>query len=194
MNINVNRRTVSLVANGSNQIDVSGSFLLLYSSTGSFNFSIDGSPMSSGFCVLSIDLRNAYPGAKFKSVQFQDTSGSANTISCFISDAPISYAQIVPTVLQQDAPTVIKATSLSALGATTWSTVFSGVSASGKARKHFILSNLDSSANMHIGDGTTPGILCPAGQSRIVATSGALYVYNAGSNPANAEVLEVFYV
>lgn len=198
MNYNVTRRTVIVPASGTVTVDVAGTYLLMYASTGTFDFSVNGNPFQNGFCVLGLnfaaDLNNlAQP---FTSVKFTDTSGAQNSISFVISMVPVTYTQAIATVYQKDAPTYSKMTAGTALAAGSWSTAFSGVDSGGQIRKHFILSNFDTTQELVIGDGTIGAVICPAKQSRIVAVGGPLKVGNlTGSGLSNPyAVEEVFYV
>jgi len=192
MNPALNTPSVTLAANASVAISVTGSFLLFTSNTGPFKFQVDNGPMTTGLSILGIDLtkfagQGGQP-AGFTTIILQDTSGAQNTINFITANAAITYINPNATYFQKDAPTFPKGSGVLATDAV----VFSGVGPQGQQRKHFTISNLDAGTTIHVTDGTNAGLAVPPGQSRILATSGSLKI----SNPTlvNWEVLEVFYV
>ena len=196
MNLNLFQRTANVPANGQARVDLAGTFLLFSSANGSFNFSIDGGPMCAGLVGMGIDT-TADPtnrGRLFSNVIIQDTSGIAQSVSFYVSTAAISFINLLATNVSKDANTFPACTNLT-LGAGAYSSAFSGTNSSGKMRKHFLLSNLDGTNSLTItaSASQTYGIACPAGQSRIVATSGGLFVYTPGSSSVSASVMEIFY-
>lgn len=209
-NPNINIRSITVAANQQTDVNAAGTFLLIYSATGSFQFSLDGGSKQDGTAILTMNL-NAQDGAilpsgqriieSFRRITFYDTSGNPNTIKFIAANAAVEYANPTPTNFAKDAATFPQATGSLALAAG-GVTRYSGVGPGGQQRKFFIVTNRGVNA-MEITDdanavGAAGNLAVPLpGNSLIpicIATSGALKVYNPSGAPNNYSVVEIFYV
>ena len=131
MSVSVVSQSITLKARAVQTVGQAGSFFLFISSTGSFQFSLDGGPWQNGVTIFSADVARdnaalfpsssnaAIPPASFKSILFQDTSGAPNTIEYVIANGPVTYLNPVANTFTKDAPTYTKSSGIVALAAMT---------------------------------------------------------------------------
>jgi hypothetical protein len=204
MNLAIQVKSYTIPANGTINVDASGTFVRFYANTGKFNFSIDGGPFNTGLSSLGIPVPQeftpqgmAMPIRPFRQIILQDLSGAANTISFIVANGALDYTPVQPTTFVKNAPTYPKATGIIALGDGLTAN-FSGVDTGGNIRKQIVVSNHNGSggASLYLDDASSiKGILIPAQQSVTIETSGSVYVHNtAGSGASNYSAFETFYV
>lgn len=201
---NVQVKPITVKANQTTTVDVSGSKVIFVSSSGAFQFSLDGGPLQTGLCILAVDVTVDIPqlggvvrppllSPQFKSIILKDLSGSDNTITMVITNAAVSYLNPNPTTFVKNAPTYCKGTGDKTLNAGLTDT-YNGLDGSA-VRKQFIVTNLETVA------GTTLLIQDPAGnngvtvypqQSKTFESGGTIKINNPNGTPIHYEVMETF--
>ncbi len=191
----INPVAVVLAANGTQQVSVTGDYILIVSASGAFNLQIDGGqnlPVLAGLAIPCDGL--------FTNLTFTDTSGGANSITAIVSDQKIAYYPPQTTVVSKDAPTVLVATTLRTLAGNTTKD-FTGLSlagspaGAGKTRRWISVSNEDAANPLEVWDSANAaGQTIVAGRSQIYFTSGDFKVRNPNGAALNVTVLEAFYI
>lgn len=207
MNPNIQVITRTVAANGVLPINANGSYLKLVSSTGNFNFSLDGGPMQTGLTIFGIDLgrvpnvtgdivKAAPVAPQFREVLLQDTSGAANTITMIVANYPVDYINALQTVFIQDASTTAKPDAAFTLAAGATHAVTN--TNAGKKQKAVIIYNDDLAVTVDVLDTATNRIITriPAGSPpvRIEVTSQVTVKNNTGgATTGNIYATPIFY-
>jgi len=185
------QRTITIPANGTYPLRVTGSILVIISATAPFDVDTD----RDGRRSMATDRKMGSPGGRqFHRLIFYDTSGADNSITFYVGDQDYTPNTVVNTGITsiRNAPTYTKGQAIATLASLGVAT-FSGLDGV-KVRKQIIVTNLDAANSLRVLDANNNCIgVVFAASAWTVETSGQVKVYNPNGAGVDYNVGQIFY-